>query len=481
MSKKSSFVICLILLFSLVACSPKTAVSTMPEPDTVATGVAATLEAASTATQRALATNQAPLSTPTIEVITPEPTISPATPTEPASPTPESTEIPAVRIAYIKDGDVHLWTEGYGSIGLSDTYDAVALSISSDGELIAFKRQGLTNYFPQELWAVNTHGTPNPRVLVSAADISAYGPTEPNPNISGVGVSNFSWRPNTHELAYNTMLIHIGVGFAGSNDLRLVNADSMAKTTLFEKGQAGTFYYSPDGTQIALSYPEKISLVNATGSDLRPDVITFPHVITYSEYSYHPHPIWAANSSSLRVAIPPEDGSADPPQATGLWSIPVDGSPAVLLGNIQAMSFDWPNNAFAPNLEHVIYVMIIGEPSANQRELHIADPDGSHDVVYDRGESLVYMTWALDSQHFTYHITRGENKGVYVGMLDEPTQLISSDPSMITEIQWIDDTRYAYLQKNGGHSELHISNLNGDALAFIDTIPDESPEFVVFP
>ena len=465
----------IVPILILVACAPTATQSPTVDQDAVATIVAAT--------QTALA--EIPTGfPPTVQPTQPEPTqvepgTSTAMPTIPASQTTEP--IPAVRIAYIKDGNVYLWTEGYGSVGLTDSHDAVDLRISGDGELVAYVRQDPNDSFIQELWACNANGSPNPRVLVSSIELAALKPSDPNPFIGGIGILDFAWRQDTHELTYNTLILHEGPGFSPNHDVRLVNADTLAKTTLLDKGEGGLFYYSPDGNQNAISNPESISLINADGSNLRRDVLTFPAVITYSEYQYHPHPIWAADSSSLRVTIPPGDPLAEPLQATGLWRIPVDGSPAVLQGNIYAMPFAWPDHAFAPDLEHVIYAMLVGDPPENQRELHIANPDGSNDVLYDIGESLEFMQWSPDSQHFLYAINGGAREGVYWGTLDAQPELLKAGPQSMTDIQWLDRLRFAYLTSSGDQWELRVREVGGDDLAFIDTIPDSSPSYDVLP
>jgi hypothetical protein len=328
---------------------------------------------------------------------------------------------------------------------------------------------------------VNTLGIPDPRQLVSADDLAALVPPDAGSGILGYGVLNFSWRPKTHVLAYNTVVLHEVPGFGPNHDLRLVDADSLQKTTLFEKSKGGLFYYSPDGSQIALSNPESISLVNADGSNYRPDVLTFPNVITYSEYEYHPHPVWALDSASLGVAIPSHDPLNDPQPVTSLWLIHADGSPSVLLGKILAIPFAWPDQALSPNLEFVGYSSPATGGNANQRDLHVSRPDGSNDAVYASGESLEFTSWSPDSQHFLYAIQSGANEGLFIGgNLNLPVKL-ASDPHSVRGIRWVDATRFVYLLMKDNQWELHLSNLEAEDLAFIDTIPDASPEFDLIP
>ena len=213
----------------------------------------------------------APTSTPESVPPTTAPTAAPTS-------TPLPTVSPVVRIAYIKDGNVYLWTEGSSSVGLTSSGDAWQVRISPDAAMIAYVRQDLVDSFRQELWVVNTSGPTNARVLVSADELAVLR----SEGVPGMGIAQFVWRPGTHDIAYSTNPLFEGPGFAPNHDLRLVNADSLTKSVLFEVDKGGFFYYSPNGSQIALSNPQSISLVNADGNNLRKDVLTFPLVGTYS-------------------------------------------------------------------------------------------------------------------------------------------------------------------------------------------------------
>jgi hypothetical protein len=294
-------------------------------------------------------------------------------------------------------------------------------------------------------------------------------------------VLDFSWRPGTHQLAYNTVVLHEGPGFGPNHDIRLVDVSTGQKITLFDKGQGGLFYYSPDGSQIALSNPESISLANADGSHLRSKVLTFPSVITYSEYQYHPHPIWADNSASLGVAIPPQDPLANPAPLTGLWHIPTDGTPAVLLGSVPAIPFAWPDDAFSPNLAWVGYSSPAVGADPNLRELHISSPDGSGDKLYAAGESLEFVSWSPDSQHFIYKIQGGDNEGMYIGDLSHTPLLLNTDSHSIRDIKWSAGAQFVYLLKTQDQWELHLGSLEAADQALIDTIPDQNPDFDILP
>lgn len=448
-----SFIIILLLGSCLPAGTPPQAQNTLE------TIVAATLTAFA---------GESP-ATETPEVPAPVETITPDVPT--------FTPPRALQVAYVKNGNVYIWTEGESSVGLTSTQDAMDVSISDDGQVIAYIRRDTNDDFAYELWAVNTSGPTNVRLLVSKAEFEDLKATSPYPDARGLGPDFFKFRPRTHQLAYSTVPIFEGPGYAPGEDLRLVDTDTLEKITIFDFGQGGLFYFSPDGAQVALSNPDHISLANADGSNLQPNVLTFPLVGTYSEYQYHPRPHWSADSSFLRVAIPPEETLAQPTPPTMLWHIPTDGSPATQLGSIPAIPFAWPDTAFSPNLDKVGYATSIGEAEQNQRELHIANADGSGDVVFATGVGVEFWQWTADGTRFVYAINGGVEQGVYLGQRSGELTLIASIPSSINQMRWVDSSRFLYFQVNGNAWDLRISDVDGQNHAFIDTIPDSVSSF----
>ena len=376
-----------------------------------------------------------------------------------------------LRVAYIKQGNLMVWTEGGNPLTLTATQDAQRLKISPDGQYIAYVRQPAEMVW--ELWVVNVDAAPTPRLLVSRDEMAALQAASPYPDAGGFDFDQIAWRPGTHELYYSTVPRFMGPGYAPGYDLRVINVDSGAKTTLLEFGQAGRFTFSPDGAQLALATPDQIDLINADGSQRRAAILTYPRVMTYSEYWYAPTPIWAADSASLRVAIPPEDPLASPAAPTTFWRLPVDGSPAVQLGSIPAVPFAWPDNAFSPDLNDVAYVAAVGDPAENQCELHLAAPDGSNDRLFASGQNLRFEGWLPDSARFVY----ADETGLYLGDLLGSVSVISSAPQTIRQPAWLDDGRMIFVYDHNGSFELRISDLNGSRHAFIDTLTEAYAAF----
>ncbi len=446
------WLVILALAFVTLACG--TLPSPTPTPDTtdsVATQVAATLTAV------AGEGSVPPAESTTAPPPGPGETVAPTLPPPPA----------VLRVAYIKNKNVWLWTEGLGSVQLTASANVQDLVISDDGQVIAFVRE--PSYFSPEIWAINTDGS-GERMLASSTDLWATYTGSPGDAPGGIGVYQMIWRPGSHILYYNTRPLYEGPGYMGYYDLHSVNADSLEKATLFSAGDGGVAYFSPDGLQIALSKPTSISLVNSDGSNLRRNVLTYGNVITYSEYLYHPSPVWAPDSSGLRVVVPPADPLASPLPPSTLWYIPTNGSPAVFSGNLLAIPFAWPDTAISPNLTRVAYAKSVGDPGANMRELHVANADTSGDAIYMTGESLEFIGWLPNSTQFVFIVRgSGATTGTHVGMVGGGYTTLSTDPTLMTDISWPDETHFLYRWRSGSNWELRYNLLGGAGSTLIDS------------
>jgi len=462
-------VVFLLLLFSLTlaACGPIAPdLSSEENQAQLATMVAATVEAA--------------LGAPADSE--PAPAAEETAPEDEAAPTEAAPEVAApasypdfdgLRVAYIKDGNVYVWTEGGSSTGLTSTGDAIRVFISDDGNYVAYEREFANAPFTTELWMVNSDGSAlEPRLLVSQAEMNALQDASPFANADGFGFDQVAWRPGTHILAYSTVPRFMGPGYAPSHDLHTIDADTLTKETIFDFGEGGIFTFSPDGTQVALSTPESISLANADGSNLRTNVLTYPIVSTYSEYQYHPSPIWAADSLSLRVGISPEDPLAETPQPTALWYLPVDGSAPTQLSTIQTLSLAWPDKIFSPDMSLIAYPQRIGEPTDNQSELHVAYADGSNDYVVASGGIIEFYGWSPDGTRFVY-----ADDAIYLGSISGDVFTVASLRQTMHKVQWVDASRLIFIYDYAGTIELRISDQDGERHALIDTLTDQLANF----
>ncbi len=381
-----------------------------------------------------------------------------------------------LHVVYVKDGEAYLWTAESGSRRVTDVGGVVQVAISDDASHIAFLRLDAENPSAVGLWVMNSNDLLSTRALVSHAELETLKAGSPFSDAAGLGIASMTWRPGTYEIAYETMPLFEGPGYFPSEDLRVINADTFEQRTIFEFGEGGAFVFSPDGSQIAVAGPDRIRLINADGSRLRSDVLSYPPVMTYSEYQFHPNPIWSADSNSLRVFIPPQDPLADSLAESNLWHIPADASAASLLGSVTAVPFEWTVQGFSPNLRYYAYVMPVGDGSFG--ELHIFQTDDAGDFSVASGEGIRFEGWTPNSERFVYSLRGDDDKGVYLGNLAGERVLIASDWRTMNLMRWVDASRFLYLAKGSEDGwELRISDMDGSAHAFLDRVEDSYISF----
>jgi Tol biopolymer transport system component len=261
-------------------------------------------------------------------------------------------------------------------------------------------------------------------------------------------------------LAFNTRPIFEGPGPDSSQDLWLVDVESGERRQVLAPGEGGgAFTFSPDGQQIALSNADSISLINRDGSNRRDGVLTFPAVLTYSEWTYYPSVRWSADSSALRVVIPPEAALERPDEPAVIWSVPADGSAPQQLISIVPRPLSFPQ--LSPDGARVAYVSPTGPPETNRSDLFIARVDGSDQTRYLTGDLLDFTVWAPDSQQFIFSM--GQPFRSYVGQVGETPQPVSDTPSAYN-IQWIDSSRFMFVTRTAQAVELRLGSAGAQSL-----------------
>jgi dipeptidyl aminopeptidase/acylaminoacyl peptidase len=383
--------------------TPTGAVTTMPRPTGDAT------EATS-------------LGTPTSTV--PLPTIT-------ASPIPGS---PVLRVAFARDGNVWLWEEGREARVLTSAGGVTSVQVSDDGAVIAFMRG-------DELWMIRSDGT-DERPLVSRADLE----TMESRDLYDLPVVLYhsDWIPGTHTLAFDTRL-RTEIGLALRDDLHVIDADTQEHTMLLPPGAGGEFHCSPDGQQIAVVTADTIHLID-TGGGNRRAVLVYTSPATRSEAQYYAHPVWAADSRSLRVAIPPADPYARPSQPSSIWDLYTDGMPARLLGDVTAAPAS--PYVFSPDLRHIAYLgRAEGTLPGSGEGLMVTDLESEETTIY-YPQALSIYDWSPDSQYFAF-ATHTQRPQAYLGRLGSIAVPVHDDASVaFFDVRWVDAHRYLFLAQN---------------------------------
>jgi hypothetical protein len=238
-----------------------------------------------------------------------------------------------------------------------------------------------------------------------------------------------------------------------NDDLRIVDADTTALATILPPGDAGNFFYSPDGTKIGLSTATQISVVDENGTG-RIDLLAFPSIITYSEYQYYPPLYWTADNSAIRVIVPPEDPLAPTPDVTRIWNLPADGSPPTTLMTMATVSFPLDSATLSKNAERVAYLVQITSGDPPIYDLHLANADGSGDVVYATGP-IGFDGWGTSGEYFLYSDADPNPKiGQYGG---GSTPLASV--TILINATWADNTHFGLQSKNGANFEFWVGQV----------------------
>ncbi|MDY7075889.1 MAG: hypothetical protein SXV54_03090 [Chloroflexota bacterium] len=385
------------------------------------------------------------------------PLIAPRTPTPvpdghvPPTPVPALTPMPSdaypapagLRIAFVKDGAIWLWTdEGREATLLTSADDGIdTVKISDYGEVLAFRRG-------DQLWMTNSDGT-GEHQLLGAEDFDAM---ETEAAGTKVRLGLFEWIPGTHTLAFNTYL-RLEARDVLADDLRLVDADTLEQTILLPPGEGGQFHYSPDGSQIAIVTAGDISLANADGGNRRDSVLTYTRVAMYSEDDYYVQPAWAADGSSLMVAIPPADPHAQPVQPTTIWRIPTDGTPASLITDVVA----FPEKGAVVFSHGLTYVAYLEMPQSGTTLTEI-DQIWLKVVRLENGDRAAYPIygdfygWAPNSRRFAFLADTGHQMPqLQIGQYSGPTIPGSIDAgASVHDFRWVDADHYLFLVRRDG-------------------------------
>jgi hypothetical protein len=384
------------------------------------------------------------------------PTIAP---TVGATITPSPTSAPHLRAAFISGGNPWIVEPPAPAVQLSAVGNVYAVYLSNDGAKVVYLRNP-TFTEPAEIRTVNSDGSGDHALLTSAQ----VGGLEPLGGAVYVDVFSMTWIPGTHRIFFNTRGQFEGPGLARYDDLFMLDADTGALTTIFTAGNGGDPWPSPDGTKMAVSRPTYLSLANIDGSGLHASVVTFPAVITYSEYQYSPGVVWAADSSRFGVIIPSEDPFAGDPTGA-IWSVDASTGAASLLSTLHALFF-LPQGVLSPALDRVGYVRSTSDPSV--KDSYVSALDGSSALHLASGSTAV-LSFAPDGQHFAYYV--GSPTVVYIGSLGGGTVLV---PGSVMRLKWINNSQFVFAQGTMAAWNLQLGDTGGGATLLASPAGDKT-------
>jgi len=277
-------------------------------------------------------------------------------------PSPEPTTVLAQgaseAVVYIKDGDILAWDEATGeSRTIFDAGDVIRVEVSDDGQMLAFLRRSVVQtsdvdfHEQSAMWVVDLSGQ-NRREVVSAESLrELLGASETDSS----NIPEMTWIPGTHRLLFNgwTYLVQAeGESHAIPRGLVSVDADDGTQQVVVPAEAGLRFVASPDGRQVALLSPTDLSFIDADGSDLRQDVLTYAQVGVPGPV--FPTGVWTEDSQAFVVT-----GSIDENPAGidfDLWRVPADGSAPKQLASVQrshppSVTFS-PDGQFAAHIQY---------------------------------------------------------------------------------------------------------------------------------
>lgn len=460
MKKSLAYLPSIFILFTLLlaACGPAPAA---PSPTNVPP--TPTLEAPTDLPP----TELPPTDVPPTEI---PPTDVPPTDLPQDTPTPTTEEIPALpprdylQVAFLNNAtDLLLWGEPDATVTtLLPATRAKDVRLSDDGILIAYRVE--LDVDQQELWVINADGT-NARQLLSVDALRAL-----EPAALGTLINQYEWIPGTHTIAFNTSEFIQAPGQFLNMDLQFINADTGELSTQLTAGTGGNFVFSPDGLQYALIGLDNdagvgtISVLNTDGTNLRRNMLTYPYVLTYSEYNYFAQPVWSPDSTFLRVAIPPHDSLGDPTAPTLLWHIPANGTNGFQMGTVVTQPFFIGGVAYAPDLNHIAFSRLTNPDDYLSAELVIAKADGSDDNVYATG-NLFFTGWAPDSRHFSYEDSQLQE--TYLGGIGGAPTLLTDSP-YVWNTTWLDNTRFLFSLQTDSGWEFRLGTVGAGSVLLTD-------------
>ncbi len=405
--------------------SPVTSSPTSPAEDSVATQVAATLTAI--AGGDALATQVAATLT----------AAAPDVPSATPSPTEPPCDIaPVLTIAYTDNGNVWLIEGSNPPLQLTSGGDASSVAISDDGQKVVFAAWD-TPTDSRELRVVNSDGS-GETILMSQADLDALPP--PLDGALHHDFHHMQFKPCSQDLFFSTLSVFEGPGLVTQNNLIEIDVSSGILTTILAPGTSGTgFFISPDGSKLALSFPERIGFANIDGSGLVPSAHTFTPVITSSQFMWNPPVRWSPDSTAVGLAMPSQDPFA--PGAYGdIWLIQADGSAATHMATIVAEFYQvqYEEITISPNLGTLAYLRDSGTP--NLLELFFSNFDGSGETLYDTAD-LRPHGWSPDSINYAYNVTISGGTELRVARLGYAPLTLNTNSGTYRDVHWVDDTR----------------------------------------
>jgi hypothetical protein len=348
-------------------------------------------------------------------------------------------------VVFISGGNPWIVAPPAAAVQLSSIGNVTRVQISDDGAKVVYVRYADFSQ-PAEIRAVNSDGSGD-HGLLSSAQVGAL---EAPGSASYVDLYSLTWIPGTHRLLLNTMGKFEGPGLMLYDDLFQLDADSGSVTPILAAGSGGNASPSPDGTRMAIARATFVSLALIDGSSLRPNVITFTSVLTYSEYAFYPAIVWAADSSRFGAIIPSPEPLGPSPSGA-IWSVNAATGVASLLATIPNFRY----GVLSPALDRVGFTRPGADPSTDAT--YVSSFDETTSLHLATGPSG-FLSFAPDGEHFAYSI--GSSPILYsIGSLGGGT--IPVPGTGVRMVRWISNSQFIFLVGTSASWTMQLGDVGG--------------------
>jgi Tol biopolymer transport system component len=366
-------------------------------------------------------------------------------PTPAAAPSNDS----RLAVAFVKDGNIQLWDESTGQIQtILNTGDVIAVTMSEDGQVIAFLRRSVVQRTESEwleqsaLWAVDRNGG-NPRELVSAESLrQRLNAAERD----STNIPQMQWIPGTHRLLFSGWKYIVqaeGESHAVPEGLYLADADARTDTVLVPAGNNLRFVLSPDGGQVALMSPSGLGFINVDGSNRRLDVLTYSSLALPGPV--FPTGVWTRDSQAFVMTASFENTSRG--INFTVWRVPVDGSAPKALAKI--LDSEPGSATFSPDGKQVAFVQSTDTQPSEVAGWLIAplNPEAGPLAIPTKFEfeSFTNLHWSPTGDPFTKNLRKLCPDAASDSNICDVR--IHFDGTLAA-LQWIDGNRLLFLTRN---------------------------------
>jgi len=401
-----------------------------------------------------------------------------------------------------------LWVEGQQPAKAFPLLeDVVEPYLSNDHEWILFRRD--MDEQVKEIWAVGGDGQHGRKLAtVALAEVEARYPG------SVRVVLEYSWVGASNRMVYR-VYPQYDLEVGAYDALVLVDVETGASYPLAPAGDATAVAYAADGSQIAVSTPDELHLIDARSGELQFTLplttgMASPGMLQYSPSGRHLvvfalEGIAIVDATQGTFQILPVEfvlwGAGDSPPAKPAiyWAIDDTFFMATLHseiielfeGNIEIWQVDaakatatvlqrfagfYPSVILAPNsgLRHLLYQKTQpGNPAL--RELYLLDLTTGEQRLYAEG-ALGLISWSPDSSHFLFtrleplEGTENFTDRYYLGHVELEPMLLGESLGFL---RWADDERFLTMRRTADSvEELRLFTLDGKSVLIGSSEPE---------